>query len=107
MPPLVLAEATLVTPVNVMAAATETGVLAKLVMVTGMAPGFDNEFVVRVVVVPEAVAVMTSFGLAWPNWRIVAALAEVAIASEASDASAKSRKDSFFITPLLKDLEPC
>jgi len=56
-----------------------------------------NELVVNVVVPPDGVAVTKSAGLAWVNCKIVAALAEVASASEASAPRARNRIDTLLI----------
>jgi hypothetical protein len=71
-------------------------------MVTGIEPAANAEFVVMVVELPDAVAVLKSAGFVCPYWRIVTALLEVAIASEASDARARARNETNFMEPLLK-----
>jgi hypothetical protein len=71
------------------------------VILMGSEPGAAKEFVVNLVVDPEATAVIKPTGFVCPNWRIVTALLEVAIASEASDASTRERIEITFMESLL------
>jgi hypothetical protein len=73
-----------------------------LVIVTGIDVVDAAELVVIVVTPPDAVADLKSAGFVWPYWRIVIALLEVAIASEASATRARVRNETAFMEPLLK-----
>jgi hypothetical protein len=104
--PLTVAGPVLITPVHLSKAAMDSAggrmTPPMLVMVTGIAPGNAAVFVVIVVVLPDAVAVLKSAGFVCPYWRIVTALLEVAIASEASDARARTLMEASLMGPLLR-----
>jgi len=68
---------------------------------TGIEKGDAEELVDKVVVDPETVAVTTSFGFVWPNWRMVTALLGVASASVANEARARDRIETAFMGSLL------
>jgi len=81
-----------------------SGTPPMFVMLTEFDPGAVAEFVVNVVlVVLVGVAkIPPSAVFAWPYVRIVIALPEVAIASEATAASARVRSEATFMKTLLK-----
>ncbi len=103
-PAVVVAVPVLVTPTKVSRAGSDGawGIPARFVIWIGIDPATAREFVVNVVADPPTVAVTKSAGFVWANWRIVTALLDVAIASEASVARARARIVAAFMRPLLK-----
>src|SRR6187402_435492 len=88
--PLTVGEELVKAGKNVSKAATEPPMLPTCVTVIAILPGFADELVVNVVVLPETVATTASLGPGGgnPNDRMVAALADVDSASEAKHAAA-------------------